>query len=142
MSTNTKKEMGMFGKTRALLLIWGILLAVSLLGVTIGLRQMSESSVLEVTLPIQPEAGEDEPPTTTVEVDGPQTPWTLALSVFTAVIAAAGFVGTTFFALRTDRRQTELHDLQVANLRTEIQRQQLEIERLRREDSPPPETTP
>ena len=132
----------MFGKTRALLLIWGVLLAISLLGVVIGLRQMSASSMLEITLPIQPEAGEDGPPTTTVEIEGQETPWPLALSVFTAVIAAAGFVGTTFFAMRSDRRQTELHDLQVANLRTEIERQQLEIERLRREDAPPPEPSP
>lgn len=132
----------MFGKTRALLFIWAILLAVSLLGILIGLQRMSESSMLEITLPVQPDAGEDGPPTATVEIEGQETPWALALSVFTAVIAAAGFVGTTFFALRTDRRQTELHDLQVANLQAEIERQKLEIEHLRREDSAPPETSP
>ena len=130
----------MFGKTGMLLLVWGVLLAVALLSVMIGLRQMSESTTLEIVLPIQPETGEDGALTTTVEVTGQETPWTLALSVFTAVVAAAGFVGTTFFALRSDRRQTELHDLQIANLRTEIERQRLEIERLRRENSPPLET--
>jgi len=131
----------MFGKYRVVLLVfWGILLLVSLLALALGLQRASRP--IEVSLPplLQPEAGEDGGPAAGGDEGAAQeASWTLALSVFTAVISAAGFIGTTFFALRSDRRQAALHDLQVANLRAEIERQELEIERLWREQAAPPD---
>lgn len=123
----------MFGKYQALLWFWGILLLAALLVLSIGAWQWSQSAgFTSGPLPIQPETGEDGDPKPGIEVGEPDAPWMLGLSIVTAVISAAGFMGTTFFALRTDRRQAALHELQLANLRAEIELQALEIERLRR----------
>lgn len=126
----------MAGKVRTLLLFWAVLLLVSLLILIVGLRQASHAlsiGVPPLTLPMQPEdAGEGTPPDGGTDSGEANAPWMLGLSVVTAVVSAAGFVATTFFALRTDRRETALHELQLANLRAEIERQALEIERLRR----------
>ncbi|MCA9994395.1 MAG: hypothetical protein KDE56_01530 [Anaerolineales bacterium] len=54
------------------------------------------------------------------------------LSVITAVISGLGFVFTTFFAYREDRRAAALHQIQLANAQKELARKDLEIEELRR----------
>jgi hypothetical protein len=54
------------------------------------------------------------------------------LSVVTAVISGLGFVFTTFFAYREDRRAATLHKLALANAQKELAQKELEIEELRR----------
>ncbi|MCA9920051.1 MAG: hypothetical protein KC423_17435 [Anaerolineales bacterium] len=54
------------------------------------------------------------------------------LSVITAVISGLGFVFTTFFAYREDRRAAALHQIQLVNAQKEVARKDLEIEELRR----------
>jgi hypothetical protein len=56
----------------------------------------------------------------------------LLLAGVSALISAAGFMTTTYFALRSDRRQTAQTELEVQSLALEIERQRLEIDRLRR----------
>lgn len=135
----------MFGKYRTLLIFWASLLLVSLVALFWGLRQMQSGSNLlvpPITPPLQPEDGTEGKPPVGIGGDGDDAgaiPWALILSAATAVVSAAGFVGTTFFALRADRRDTALHDLQIASLRAEIERQELEIARLRRDQTLPPE---
>ena len=53
------------------------------------------------------------------------------ISVATAVITGLGFVFTTFFAFREDRRASELHALEIANAKRELAQKELEIEELR-----------
>lgn len=133
----------MVGKVRTLLLFWAVLLLVSLLILIVGLRQASQAlsiGVPPLTLPMQPDdAAEGTLPDGGGEGGANNASWMLGLSVVSAAVSAAGFVVTTFFALRTDRRETALHDLQVANLRAEIARQALEIERLQRNRPAPPQ---
>ena len=79
------------------------------------------------------------------EIDGPGLPeggdrpseesggqWSLILSTVSAFISAAGFMATTYFAMRNDRRQTALTELEIQKLANEVERQRLEIEDLRR----------
>lgn len=54
------------------------------------------------------------------------------LSVITAVISGLGFVFTTFFAYREDRRAAALHQIQLVSAQKELARKDLEIEELRR----------
>ncbi len=58
--------------------------------------------------------------------------WTLLLAAVSAFISAAGFMTTTYFALRNDRRQVAQTELEIQSLALEIERQRLEIDRLRR----------
>ena len=50
----------------------------------------------------------------------------------TAVISGLGFIFTTFFAYREDRRAAALHQIQLVNAQKEVARKDLEIEELRR----------
>jgi hypothetical protein len=57
----------------------------------------------------------------------------MTLAVITAVASGGGFIATTYFALRDDRRQVAIHQLQIDSLKKEIVHKDLEIKRLRRE---------
>lgn len=58
--------------------------------------------------------------------------WGAVLSVGTAVISGLGFMFTTYFSYREDRRAAALHHLQLINVQKELARKELEIEDLRR----------
>ena len=53
------------------------------------------------------------------------------ISVVTAVITGLGFIFTTFFAFREDRRASELHQLEIETAKRELAQKELEIEELR-----------
>ena len=55
------------------------------------------------------------------------------LAIVTAVASGGGFIATTYFAIREDRRDVALHDLQIESLKREIAHKDLEIARLRQE---------
>lgn len=57
----------------------------------------------------------------------------MVLALVTAVASGGGFIATTYFAMRDDRRQAALHRLQIQSLRQEIVHKDLEIKRLRQE---------
>lgn len=57
----------------------------------------------------------------------------MALAVITAVASGGGFIATTYFAMRDDRRQVAIHQLQIDSLKKEIVHKDLEIRQLRRE---------
>lgn len=57
----------------------------------------------------------------------------MVLAVVTAVASGGGFLATTYFALRNDRRQAAIHRLQIHSLVKEIEHKDLEIKQLRRE---------
>ncbi len=130
----------MSGKYRKLQVFWGVLFVLSLLFIFTGLG----SRLLEG---IGESDGLDKP---TVDPGEPDQPGQqqgesfnlgMVLAVITTVASGAGFVATTYFAIRDDRRQTEVHQLQIQSLKKEIEHKDLEITRLRQEQEakPPPE---
>lgn len=130
----------MSGKYRYLLVFWGGLFFASALILFISLQSLrEESGSLLPPFPIVPsngmetESGKpiDKPDGDVTEEDG-SSQWSLLLATVSAIVSAAGFIATTYFALRNDRRQSALTKLEVEKLANEIERQRLEIEQLRR----------
>ena len=128
----------MSGKYRLLLAFWGGLFIASALIMFISLQSFREAG--ENILPPFPgngtETENDKPPIDKpggedVNDDG-SSQWSLTLATVSAFISAAGFMATTYFAMRNDRRQSALTELEVQKLANEIERQRLEIDQLRR----------
>lgn len=126
----------MSGKYSKLLVFWGVLFALSLFFIFTGLGTTSRtesapSNGLDKPT-IGPEGGE-----LVAEAD---SNWNMVLAIVTAVASGGGFIATTYFAIREDRRDTALHDLQIETLKREIAHKELEIAKLRQEqeqeDSP------
>ena len=127
-------------RSSVFLVIWGVLLVLSLLFLALNIKGLLEQRVLVSpnALPdVDTPAGSDGPGegVVVVPVDRGETV-SLVLSVITTAATAAGFIATTVFALRQDRRETGLYQLQIENLRRDIAQKDLEIERLQqaRED--------
>lgn len=57
----------------------------------------------------------------------------IILSVVTAIVSAGGFIFSTVFAYREDRRAAQLHSLEIKRLNQELRQKELEIERLSRQ---------
>jgi len=119
----------MSGKYAKQLIFWGVLFVLSLYLIFTGLGPSNQNEIGELE-------NLDKP---TVNPEDPGSPWVvgfnwgMALAVLTAVASGGGFVATTFFALREDRRDAALHELQVETLKREITHKDLEIARLKRE---------
>lgn len=134
----------MSGKYRLLLAFWGALFLVSALMLFINVRSLGDQpGAILPPFPGDNTGGEtglpgDRPSEGQEPGDG-QSSWSLVLSTVSALISAAGFMATTYFALRNDRRQTRKTELEIEKLANEIQRQRLEIEALRRAQQPPPD---
>jgi hypothetical protein len=126
----------MSAKYRLLLALWGGLFLASTLILLFNYQSLRSEP--RVTLPALPDDGIetenggliDKPGVALLPVDE-NMQWSLTLSTISAVISAAGFIATTYFALRSDRRQAALTELEIKKLNTEIERQKLEIEELR-----------
>ena len=108
-----------------LLVFWGVVFVISLFLIFTGFGNIFQSSS-------EPSIGPDKP---AIGPEGEDTwpNWNLILGVITAVTSGAGFITTTFFAMRDDRRETALHDLQIKNLQKEIEQKDLEIKNLRQD---------
>lgn len=115
-------------KYARLLVFWGVIFVISLFLIFTGFGNAFSSDSNGLDHPAVPEI--DGKP------DETETNWSLILGVVTAVTSGAGFMATTIFALRDDRRESELHELQVKNLKREIEQKDLEIEKLRQEQEP------
>ena len=82
----------------------------------------------------------------TVDPEGPDEPEEVSfntgmiLAVVTAVASGGGFIATTYFAIRDDRRRSAIHQLQIDSLKKEIEHKDLEISRLRQAQEPKPPT--
>jgi hypothetical protein len=129
----------MSGKYHLLLAFWGGLFVASALIMFVSLQSFREErgNVLP-PFPIAPPLAEiedgaptDKPGSEDVG-DEDSTQWSLVLATVSAFISAAGFMTTTYFAMRSDRRQAALTELEVQKLANEIERQRLEIDQLRR----------
>ncbi|MFN2137665.1 MAG: hypothetical protein ACK2UK_17015 [Candidatus Promineifilaceae bacterium] len=126
----------MSGKSRLLLIFWGALFLISVLILFFNLRSLRMAS--GAILPPFPGDLVDLEDETTIDKPGNglindgDMGWSLLLSTVSALVSAAGFMATTYFAFRTDRRETRLAELEIAKMATEIERQRLEIEELRR----------
>ncbi|MDX1414066.1 MAG: hypothetical protein R3293_07735 [Candidatus Promineifilaceae bacterium] len=113
-----------------LLIFWGVAFVISLFliitgfGSSFSTRDPHSSNGLDKPNAV-PDDG-DEP-------EGEETNWNLILGIVTAITSGAGFVATTYFALREDRREAAIHELEIKNLKQEIEQKNLEIERLRRD---------
>ena len=57
----------------------------------------------------------------------------IILSLITAVVSAGGFIFSTLFAYREDKRATQLHSLELERLKRELRQKELEIEGLSRQ---------
>lgn len=135
----------MSGKYRLLLASWGALFLASTLILFVNLQ--SSSGDAGTILPPFPgfESGTEEgdkPAGGDLLPEDGGTQWSLILSTASAFISAAGFMATTYFAMRNDHRQAALTELEVQKLAHEIERQRLEIDQLRRsqqnqEEQPP-----
>lgn len=65
--------------------------------------------------------------------ESPTTSLPIILSVVTALVSAGGFLFSTIFAYREDKRATQLHSLEIERLKRELQEKELAIERLSRQ---------
>lgn len=126
----------MSGKYAKLIIFWGVLFVLSLLFIFTGLGASLQSGM-------EGSDGFDKP---NVDPEGGDKPEEagfnlgMVLAVVTAVASGGGFVVTTYFAVREDRREADLHQLQIESLKREIAHKDLEIARLRQErkrDAPP-----
>lgn len=112
-----------------LLIFWGVIFIVSLFLIFTGFgNDFPLGSTGSDQSPLVPEEGE--------APDDEGSNWNLILAVVTAVTSGAGFVVTTIFALRDDRRESALHQLEIENLKREIEHKDLEIEKLRQDREP------
>jgi hypothetical protein len=137
----------MSGKYRLLLAFWGALFLVSACIMLVSVRsfrQESEGALPPFPLPgleIETEGAKPiEKPDEGVGEEDVGAQWSLVLATVSAFISAAGFMATTYFALRNDRRQAALTELEVQKLANEIERQRLEINQLRRAQESPKST--
>lgn len=128
----------MSGKYRLLLAFWGALFLTSILILFVSM-QSSGGDAGSILPPFPGNGTEtenggpgDKPGGGDLPVDDEETQWSLILSTVSAFISAAGFMATTYFAMRNDRRQAALTELEVQKLANEIERQRLEIDELRR----------
>jgi len=118
----------MSGKYAKQFLFWGVLFVLSLYFIFIGLGPSIQNEIGELE-------NLDKPTVNPEDTGWPRVAgfnWGMALAVLTAVASGGGFVATTFFALREDRRDAALHELQVETLKREITHKDLEIARLKR----------
>ena len=127
----------MSGKYRLLLAFWSALFFVSALILFVNLQSFSAGSGPK--LPLFPgngaqteTGGPGEKPEGELPAEDAGTQWSLILSTVSALVSAAGFMATTYFAMHNDRRQTALTDLEIQKLANEIERQRLEIDQMRR----------
>lgn len=128
----------MSGKYRLLLAFWSTLFLVSALILIVNIQAFSAGSGAE--LPLFPgngaeteNGGPGDKPGGELPSNDAEIQWSLILSTISALISAAGFMATTYFAMRKDRRQTALTELEIQKLAQEIERQRLEIDQMRNE---------
>ncbi len=124
----------MSGKYSKLLVFWGVLFVLSLLflftGLGTSLRSASDGLI-----------GLDKPNIDLEEIEKPietAFDWGWVLAAITTVASAGGFIATTYFAIREDRRAAAMHQLQIDTLKREIEHKDLEIAKMRRESEQPP----
>lgn len=121
-------------KYRVLLFFWAALFALSMLFVFTGVGSLFLSGA----------GGGDGLDQPNVDPEAPTQPareefnLSIVLAAITAVASGGGLIATTYFALRDDRRETALHQLQIESLKKEIEHKDLEIARLRRKQGSPP----
>ena len=126
----------MSGKYAKLLIFWGVLFVLSLFFIFTGLGTSFQSGT-------DPTNGLDKPPVGPEEVGKPAETgfnWGMVLAVVTAAASGGGFIATTYFAIRGDRRDAAVHQLQIESLKREIEHKDLEIAKFRQEreqDAPP-----
>ena len=119
----------MSGKYSKLLIFWGVLFVLSLLFIFTGLGTSFQSGT-------DPTNGLDKPTVDPEEGEKPAETafnWGMALAVITTIASGGGFIATTYFAIREDRRDAALHQLQIDSLKKEIEHKDLEIAKLRQE---------
>lgn len=116
----------MSGKYAKLLLFWGILF-----GIAVGITLISWQSLASSGDGRPP--GIIEPPPEEGEGEGGTGSINLILGVLTALTSAGGFIVTTIFALREDRRDSTMHQLQIEQLKREIEQKDLELDEMRQE---------
>lgn len=131
----------MSSKYQRLLVFWGVIFVLSLLFMATNWRVFRSGDTADPpAIPTDgPDSGEgtddgdgEVPPVIDIP-DETERAINLLLSVATAVVSASGFIVTTIYAKREDQRETEMHSLEVAKLRKEIEQKELEIERLRKQ---------
>jgi heme/copper-type cytochrome/quinol oxidase subunit 3 len=126
----------MSGKYRLLLAFWCALFFASALILFLSLQSLNSGGGRN--LPLFPQNGteingSDDKPELDFPADEPETQWSLILSTISVLVSSAGFMATTYFAMRNDRRQTALTELEIQKLANQIEQQRLEIDQMRRE---------
>lgn len=109
----------MSGKYSKILLFWSLFFIVSVLIVIFGWNRADY-------------ALDGRPP----EPEDTQISLNIVLGVVSAVTSAGGFIVTTYFALREDKRDKSMHDLQIEKLKRDIEEKDLELARLRKQEPP------
>ena len=119
----------MSGKYAKLLVFWAVLFVLSLFFLLSGLDTVPWAASGPSNGLNKPSTG----PESGEMVEEPEFDWSLVLATVTAIASAGGFIATTLFALREDRREAALHQLQIETLKREIAHKDLEIARLRQD---------
>lgn len=117
----------MSGKYYKILLFWTAIFAVSSAIVFISWNRVDSAYDGRPPSITDPDEGEPE--------NGQNL--SIVLGVVSALISASGFIVTTYFALREDRRDNTMHNLQIKKLQREIEEKELELDRLRKQAPPP-----
>ncbi len=130
----------MSSKYQKLLVFWGVVFVLSLLFLATNWRTFNSGDVTGPPIVVTPpdtgegsDNGDGNPPSIIIPGETERL-INLVLSVATAVVSAGGFIVTTIYARRDDRRETEMHTLEVTKLRKEIEQKELEIDRLRKQN--------
>ncbi len=110
----------MSGKYSKILLFWSLLFVVSVCIAIIAWNSAGLSL-------------DGRPP----ELEDTQVSLNMILGVVSAITSAGGFIVTTYFALRADKRDKSMHDLQIEKLKRDIEEKDLELKRLRKQAPPP-----
>ena len=126
----------MSGRYSKLLVFWAILFTLSAAVIFVNIRVLQQRTEGSFPPGIGPEVPDSGPDEGEQPADSSQT-WAIVLAVVTAVASGGGFIVTTIFALRNDRRESALYLLQIKNLKKEIEHKDLEIERMKRERRAP-----
>lgn len=134
----------MSNRLRILRLFWILIFALSLAIIALnwnGFSQIEESPSTDGAPSGLPgdtsttEPGETDGEFESVEFRDPNRALNLFLATITAAASVGGFLVTTFFSMRDDRRAGALHALELRNLQQELKQRELEIERLKQENA-------
>ena len=122
---------------RNLRIFWGIILMLSLLYLGLNWGVLWQQAAEQQTSSSEVKPGfsrDDVKPWDIDEAEkDPDRLLNIFVAVASAIVSGGGFLVTTYAAMRDEKRKETRHQLELKNLRRDIEQKELEIEKLRKE---------